>query len=426
MNWIWQLCITNMRQRGVRTALTILGVVIGVISIVSLMAIGIGVKRELLSDMETTVSVTRIMVYGVSEGKRKDRMITDRKIADMEAMEYVETVYPELMLHATAAYSRFDVYTSIVGVPDSYLRTLSVKEGELPDQSARKPELLVGYDAQDLFLRQGSYESYSDVYEEEEKRNLTGRKMDVIFEESTDGVDKKDAFLIAGMLDERGYEIYCNIDVLKQYLKRIANKETIPGQPKQENGENYREWIYDCAIVKVDDVSHVEQVMDALQNMGYQVENDKEYVDAMQKEIKIAQLLLGGIGMIALIVAVIGIGNTMTTSVYDRINEIGILRVLGCDTDELLVLFLLESGILGGIGGLIGIVMSYGITGLLINKLAVRLMDLPKGTAIAVIPLWLSAAAVLFSVILGILAGFFPARWASKLNPICAVRSRGV
>ncbi|MBR1865508.1 MAG: ABC transporter permease [Lachnospiraceae bacterium] len=416
-----------MRQRGVRTALTILGVVIGVISIVSLMAIGIGIKRELLSDMESTVNVTRIAVYGVSGGKRKDRMVTDRKLADMQAIEHVENVYPELELPAGMTYNRFDVYTPLVGVPESYLRTLSVKEGELPNPDAGKPELLMGYDVQDMFLKKGSYESYSDLYkEDEEKRNLTGRKMEKVFKEETDGVDKKDRFPIVGMLDGRDYQIYCNIDVLKQYLKRIAKNGIIPGQPTQENGENYREWIYNCAIVEVDDITHVETVMDALKDMGYQVENDKEYVDAMQKEIKIAQFLLGGIGMIALVVAVIGIGNTMTTSVYDRISEIGILRVLGCDTDDLLCLFLLESGILGGIGGLIGIVMSYGITGLCINKLAVRLLELPKGTTIAVIPLWLSSSAVVFSVILGILAGYVPARWASRWSPIRAVRSRGM
>lgn len=156
--------------------------------------------------------------------------------------------------------------------------------------------------------------------------------------------------------------------------------------------------------------------------MGFQTENNKELLDSMQREIKIVQFLLGGIGMIALVVAVIGIGNTMTTSVYDRINEIGILKVLGCDPDELLYLFLLESGILGGLGGLIGIIISYGMTELGVNKLAVKLLNMPKGTELAVIPLWLVASAFFFAVILGVLAGFFPAKWAAKLKPIEAVR----
>lgn len=422
MKWIWQMCITNMRQRGVRTFLTILGVVIGVISIVALLAIGIGVKRELLSDMESTVSVTRITVYGVSGGRRKDRMITDRKIAEMQDLEYVDSVYPQLTLQAQMTYGRFDVYASVVGVPNSYLQTLEIKEGALPDPDARKPELLMGGYALDMFVHSSTYESYSEIYEEEEeKKNLTGKKIEIKVPLGENG-QQKDSLSVAGMLEQRDYRMYCDINVLKQYLKRIAKNGLIPGQPVQETGENYREWIYDCAVVEVDDVAHVEKVMDTLQDMGYQVENDKEYVDAMQKEIKVAQLLLGGIGMIALIVAVIGIGNTMTTSVYDRINEIGILKVLGCDTDDLLLLFLLESGILGGIGGLIGILLSYGITEILVNRLAVKLLELPKETTLAVIPLWLAVSAFLFSVLLGILAGFFPAKWAAKLRPIDAVR----
>ena len=133
------------------------------------------------------------------------------------------------------------------------------------------------------------------------------------------------------------------------------------------------------------------------------------------------QLLLAGIGMIALLVAVIGIGNTMTTAVYDRINEIGILKVLGCDPDELKTLFLLESAILGGIGGVTGIGISYGLIYLIINKLAIGYLKLEKGTQLAIIPPWLALAAIAFAVVLGIIAGYLPARWAAKLKPIKAV-----
>ena len=85
-------------------------------------------------------------------------------------------------------------------------------------------------------------------------------------------------------------------------------------------------------------------------------------------------------------------------------------------------MFLLESGILGGLGGLIGIVLSYGIAKLLINQIGVKLMEMPKGTELAVIPAWLAIAAFLSAILLGVLAGFFPAKWAAKLNPMEALR----
>lgn len=421
MAWIWHLCFTNMKQRGVRTFLTILGVVIGVISIVSLLAIGIGVKNELLSMVETTGSVTEITVYGITEGKRKDKMITDRRAADMEKIEYVEAVYPQQMLSAMIGYNRYKGYAQIIGVPRSYLEQIAVGKGESPSADSLKPELLVGSYVLDMFFNEGTGTSYSELHkEDEEKEDLSGENLSVYFnmDETAEGYHLK----VAGMTKEISYSIYCDLDTLRKYLKRIAKEGEIPGQPVDANGNPYNEWIYDSAIVKVDDVEHVEKVMKRLQDMGYQTENNKELLDSMQREVKIVQILLGGIGMIALVVAVIGIGNTMTTSVYDRINEIGILKVLGCDPDELLYLFLLESGILGGLGGLIGILISYGMTEVGVNKLAVKLLNMPKGTELAVIPPWLAVSAFLFAIFLGVLAGFFPAKWAAKLRPIDAVR----
>ena len=419
MSWIWHMCFTSMKQRGVRTCLTILGVVIGVISIVSLLAIGIGMKKELLSTIESTGSITEITIYGVSEGTRKDKMITERKLDALEEIEYVETVYPQLSLQPIISYKHYTGYTEIIGVPDSYLAQIELANGEKPDEMSIKPELLMGKNVMNLFFNENSGVGYTEG-KEDEVVDMTGEKMDVQF--SMDNNAETYHLEVTGMTKNESYCIYCDMDVLKKYLKRITTDGKIPGQPVNENDENYNEWIYDSAIVKVDDAEHVEKVLKTLQDMGFETENNKELLDSVQKEMKTIQLMLGGVGMIALIVAVIGIGNTMTTAVYDRINEIGILKVLGCDPDELLYLFLLESGILGAIGGIVGILASYGISEFFINKVAIKLLDMPKGTELAVIPLWLAIVAFIFAVVLGVGAGYFPARWASKMKPIEAVR----
>ncbi len=424
MTWIWHLCLTNMKQRGVRTFLTILGVVIGVISIVSLLSIGIGVKNELLSVVESTGSITEVRISGVNEGKRKDKMITDRRAVDLEKIEYVKAVYPQTEIFAKMDYKNFTGYTVITGIPKAYMDEIEIEKGEKPVENGIKPELLVGNHAMDIFFNESTGAGFIETDDDEENKevsDLTGEDMMVQFNMEEDN-EKGSRLKISGMTKDNTYNMYCNLDVLKKYLKQNAEDGKIPGQPVNANNENYNEWIYDSAIVKVDDVEHVEKVIKRLQDMGFQTENNKELLDSMQREIKVVQFLLGGIGMIALIVAVIGIGNTMTTSVYDRINEIGILKVLGCDPDELLYLFLLESGILGGLGGLIGIIISYGMTEIGVNKLAVKLLNMPKGTELAVIPLWLAVFAFFFAVILGVLAGFFPAKWAAKLKPIEAVR----
>ncbi len=423
MKWIWQLCYTNMKKRGIRTWLTILGVVIGVISIVSLLSIGIGVKDMLMSEFMANDSINRIIVTGVNEGKRKDRMITDRKIKEFENMEHVKAAYPCLYLDGISMYEGYTGYGNISGVPRQYLETLHPIFGELPEEHSIRPQLLMGQGAMYMFFSENTGAIYIDTIDEEErdKIDLTGQNIQVQFGFDDDTATKV-KLQVTGMLEQNVYDTYCDIDILKRYLKQVSTDGKITGQPIDENGESYNEWIYSSAFVFVDDTENVDAVIKKLQDVGFQTENEKEYLDTMQKTVKVIQIMLGGIGMIALVVAVIGIGNTMTTSVYDRVHEIGILKVLGCDRDELMYLFLLESGILGGLGGILGILCSYGIIQLLVNPIAVRMLSLEKGTQIAAIPFWLVALAFIFSIILGVLAGFFPARWAVKLKPIDAIR----
>lgn len=422
MKWIWHLCYANMKQRGIRTVLTILGVVIGVISIVSLLSIGIGVKETVLSEFMSNEQITQITVIGVNEGKRKDKMLTDERMKQFQELDHVTEVYPRLNVEGVSFYKNYVGYGDIIGVPRKYLENITLQYGNLPDMKSLKPEIVMGQGALYMFYNENTGACYIDTIEEAERKtiDLSGQNIEVQFGYTDDATKAK--LLVTGMLNNNSYDMYCDMDILKRYLKRIAVDGKIPGQPVNENGENYNEWIYSGAIVVVDDTQHVEEVLKKLQNMGFQTENDKEYLDTMKKTVNVIQVMLGGIGMIALVVAVIGIGNTMTTAVYDRINEIGILKVLGCDLDELMILFLLESGILGGLGGLIGIGCSFLLIRFVLNPVAVKMLSLEAGTTLAVLPFWLILAAFAFSVLLGLLAGFFPAKWAAKLKPIDAVR----
>lgn len=427
MKWIWHLCLANMKQRGVRTMLTILGVVIGIVSIVSLLAIGIGTKKELLSMAGAEGSVTEIRIYGVTEGKRKDQMITDRRIDEVEKLENVSAVYPVLSADVRLTYDKYVGYWTIEGVPQEYLDGIETLHGRSAEGDAWVPELIMGNQVLALFFHEVTGTAYGDMMKDGEKAelpDLSGKKLDAVFSWSDTDSDRKVRLPIADMTKEDSYSIYCNQDELKLYLKRLAAGGKIPGQPVNQNDENYREWIYNSAIVEASDMECVKELEKQLKDMGFQTESNIEFVEYINKTMKLAQLILAGIGMIALIVAVIGIGNTMMTAVYDRVQEISMLKVLGAAPDEILYLFLLESGILGGVGGVLGVLVSYGISALGINGLAVKLMNLPQGTQLAEIPFWLALTAMAFAVLLGMIAGFFPARWAVKLNPIKGISGK--
>ena len=427
MKWIWHLCWANMKQRGIRTFLTILGVVIGIVSIVSLMAIGLGTKKVLLTMAGEEGSATEIRIRGITEGKRKDQMITDRRLEEVRKLDAVAAVYPILSVDARFSYDNYVGYWTIDGIPQEYLDEIETLHGNQSEGDNWIPELIMGNQVLNLFFNEVTGTSYGETHESdssEETEDLTGKKLETTFSQAGSDSETKVRLPITDMTKQNSYSIYCNQDELKLYLKRLADGGKIPGQPVNQNDENYNEWIYGSAIVEADDIESVKKLEQALKDMGFQTESNIEFVEYIEKTMKIAQLILAGIGMIALVVAVIGIGNTMTTAVYDRVQEVSMLKVLGADPEELLSLFLLESGILGGIGGIIGVLISYGISGLAVNRLAVKLLSLPKGTMLAEIPIWLAFGAVIFAVLLGIAAGFFPARWAAKLNPIEGMRGK--
>ena len=172
----------------------------------------------------------------------------------------------------------------------------------------------------------------------------------------------------------------------------------------------------------MDDMDHVMEVQKTINNMGFQASSQMEWLEQSQKQSNMVQAVLGGIGAVSLFVAAIGIANTMMMSIYERTKEIGVIKVLGCAMSNIRNMFLIEAGFIGFVGGIIGLVLSYLISFLINQFLAAALLN-GMESKLSVIPLWLSAAAVGFAVLIGMAAGFFPALRAMKLSPLAAIRN---
>ena len=122
------------------------------------------------------------------------------------------------------------------------------------------------------------------------------------------------------------------------------------------------------------------------------------------------------------------IANTMTMSTYERTKEIGVMEVLGCALGNIRSMFLAEAAFIGFLGGVVGIILSYVLSIVLNKVIAPRFMgDMLEGygsnVSISAIPLWLVALAIVFSTLIGMIAGFFPAQRATKLSPLAAIRN---
>lgn len=247
------------------------------------------------------------------------------------------------------------------------------------------------------------------------------------FTASTKRVQLKVAGITVGdekSYTEYSYYCYADIDSLKAFLKKnYSLNEIIPGQPTNKDGKPYRDLKYTQFTVKVDDSSNVEEVLQTIQDMGYRADANKEWLEETEKEFMIIEAVLGGIGAVAMLVAAISIANTMTMSTYERTKEIGVMKVLGCSLGNIRSMFLAEAAFIGFLGGVAGLMLSYGLS-FALNKVAPAIMtDFSESTRISSIPLWLSLLAIIFATLIGMIAGFFPAQRATKLSPLAAIRN---
>ena len=207
--------------------------------------------------------------------------------------------------------------------------------------------------------------------------------------------------------------IFISIDfarnLQKQYAKLMGTKDSFKS--------------YNNAKIKVDDFANVEQVEAKLKSFGFSTYSAKQELDQAKSTSKIIQLVLGALGGISLLVAAIGITNTMVMSIYERTREIGVMKVLGCELKDIRMLFLMEAGGIGLIGGTVGLLFSYTIS-FAINKLSASYMgDMMGTTGISQIPPWLALVGIGFSIMVGIISGYAPANRAVKISALSAIKT---
>lgn len=434
----------NLWRRKLRTILTVLGVVIGTASIIVMVSIGIGQNRSLMAAIEESGSLTSVQVYNWSRGSSdgEQLLLNDSMLEEFLTIEHVKSVSPRLNFSVVMKQGAYICeYLQFIGVTRETLEKIPLGEGRLPDRNADSLEFVVGNTVVTNFYNEKTQEYYWDTQKVPEV-DFMNQPLFTVFDReayysSQSGQSdppKKYLLQASGMVEgdintwnQYSYGVYCDIDALKDTLKKIFRNKVIPGQPTQKNGKPYSEFCYEEVMVNVDKMDNVSAVLSAIQEIGFEAYSDAEYVENMQQQSKTTQLVLGGIGAVSLFVAAIGIANTMMMSIYERTKEIGVLKVLGCAMGNIRTLFLMEAAFIGFIGGLMGIILSYGIS-FLINKVAGNAMGgyyyYGGGeSSISYIPPWLALAALGFAVLIGIVSGFLPALRAMKLSPLAAIRN---
>lgn len=438
------MSVNNLRRRKMRTVLTVLGVIIGTASIVVMVSLGIGLKEMTMEQYAQYGKLTSIEIYGeYYGGQDADPLyLTDDVVEEFSRIPHVKYATPLLNYYVIAKQGVYEGNLSLRGVSQEYLNELDIGEGELPSSSDTELRLVVGNMVYRQFRNTKTNEYYWDNMVKPDV-DFMNKPLFVIFDtdayyqskyaqdsENKVSPPKKYMLKTAGMIaggdeeyNENSSGVYVNIELLKAQLKKIFRKNPIPGQQTNKKGKPYNYFIYDQAMVMVDDMEYVTEVQNVLNEMGFQTYSQMQWLEQSQQQQEMVQAVLGGIGAVSLFVAAIGIANTMMMSIYERTKEIGVMKVLGCPMGNIRTMFLIEAGFIGLMGGVIGIVLSYTISYVINHFGGVGMLMMGIEGNISRIPLWLSGMAIVFAIFVGMVAGLFPALRAMKLSPLAAIRN---
>lgn len=471
MNWndLLRMSINSLRRRKLRTFLTVLGVLIGTASIVVMISLGLGMQQSLYQEVEQSGGLTSITVTGTDgddgmmsdstgSDEQSEKRIDDQLVERISKLDHVKLASPIYETSVILLKGSYIANVQLQGMTPEGLKAQNIDlgEGTLPKTGTGKLDLVFGNGVITDFYEKGSGNGYYDTGETP-NINLMKDSMFLItdtenydmdnsaaFGESTDssGTDGKSdsgqpktvqkyvvraSGIVSGGLDDytTSYDsVYCDLETLKQLLRKEYAGRVIPGQPQTKAGKPLKEFYYTSLKVKADDMDHVNEVADVIRNMGYNVETNAEYLNSMKSQFAVVQAVLGGIGAVSLLVAAIGIANTMMMSIYERTKEIGVMKVLGCSLKNIREMFLLEAAFIGLLGGIAGNILSF-VMSAVINVVAGNSGVLSTGTDsnISYIPWWLVLMSMAFAVLVGVLAGYFPAKRAMKLSPLAAIRN---
>ncbi|WP_416334899.1 ABC transporter permease [Anaerococcus sp. DFU013_CI05] len=452
------MALRNLWRRKSRTILTILSVIIGSTSIILMLAFAEGISN---SQKEMIESFQRLTTINVMDGSGDGSLqVTDKVLNDLKRVSHVKAVVPSKNIYVQLLISDSDDYEidgSLDIIPDNVFSMIKKDMLEFgnPPSPNEDNKILLGQNAaanKKTDTGDGGYmmEPVEDfdyashqyfvrlgwVMEDQEDDGVNfGNPND---EDGVEGVEenKPDSIdvpiEIAGKLNNNsflsGWGSYISESTYKK-LKEEDSKISAPslnqsfdekGNPIPESDEKIN---YENLQVIVDDAKNVEQTEKEIKQLGYQTNSMAEANEEIQNQTRTIMLILGGIGSIAFIVSAIGIINTMLMSIYERQKEIGVMKVIGASVSDIQTMFLIESGFIGLFGGVLGLLISLLVSKVINNAFSGMNDAIAQGGQLIIIPIWLALVGVGFSALVGVLAGYLPARRATKLSAIDALRA---
>jgi putative ABC transport system permease protein len=398
---LFWLAVTNLRHRSLRSGLTIIGIFIGIAAVVSLISVGQGLQDSISEQFQSLGANVLTVSPGaglmsISMGGSSSEITYD----DLRVIESVKGVKSAAGFQYKVALLKFNDeprYTVVMGMPSGrvakdLMESQGVKIIEGRDlKDGDKYSVVVGYSI-------GRDEFFSRNVKLRDKLDIQGQELKVVGIYDSIGNPSDDSTIYIPMESFR--EVMNASDSFALVYVQIQD-----GFTTEEVAENIEK-----ALRNSRDVKEGEE--------DFTVSTPQQLAEVFASVFGVVQGFLIGIAAISLLVGGVGIMNSMYTSVVERTKDIGIMKAIGARNEHILILFLFESGLMGMIGGLFG-----AIIGALMAK-AVEIFAAAAGYGFlkASITPELIIGALLFSFVVGAVSGALPARRASQMNPVDALR----
>lgn len=388
-----KLAFKNLWRVRFRTFLTVLGVIIGISAIVLFVSLGLGLQKITSDQIASVSALTSINISQkpATSSMEEGPALDDKTVERISALNGVEKASVSVNLPSNVVMTGTNAGAIVFGInpDDQDLEISGLQKGNLVAKG--QSEAVISSALANAFNA--------------DPDNVIGQSIIIKVVKNVEGLDYKTSEL---SLKVTGIDNNDTTNIVYAPLDQIYKA----GQFDK----------YSSIKVKVKSRKDIDDVKSEINKMGYQTSTIKDLIDQIDKVFLIAEIILGFIGGIGLLVSSLGIINTMTIALLERTHEIGIMKAIGASDKDIRKIFFLESALIGFFGGISGIALAM-LTGFIFNSI-INLLIKNSGQQLNlfITPILFSGIMVAFSILISVFAGIYPAYRAKKLIPIDALR----
>ncbi|ACM59267.1 putative ABC transport system permease protein [Caldicellulosiruptor bescii] len=412
---ILSLIVTNIKRRKLRTALTVMGIFIGSLGLFVVVSISTSFKDYIVKGISSLGNADVIYVMpNTNAGYTLEKLKTeihDKDIKKLEKLRHVKFVIPFYFTNGNLKFKKFEGTVTLVATSvKEFSKKYTLQFGRFPKDD-NESGCILGYGIAKLIANpsKGGFADENEVKKLVNKAiKIESKRINQAGEEET----KEFSFKIRGIA-KSDFNFDSSIILPMKAMDKIEDWRYSQQDFIKKTGYTY-------TFLVVDSPSHIPEVEKFLEREKYYYTSIKEQQEVIEKFLNAVKIIVGGIGAISLVVAAFGIANTMIMAILERRKEIGIFKVLGASSKNILLLFLFESGFLGFLGGVFSVIAGFALNFLIGLVLRARFPAINDFSIGFNIPLALFVLCI--STLVGIIAGIYPAKKAVSIEVISALK----